>query len=151
MKKIHKIVPILFLSLAFGLYSCDEDPTDALQEIIKEDKGYLPVISKFTLVSPGTTTVQPGAQRKVDLRYWSEGEIEAVQFWMVKGEEETLISEQAYSPAYSFVTRTDSLIFNYTVPATMQVGDEFAIQARVINEGLEEYPASASINLKVVE
>lgn len=142
----------MFLALALLFTACDEEPTQALEDIIKEDKGYLPVIASFTLVSPEEPKVQPGMETTFDLRYWSEGNIEEIQYWMIDEDQvETMIAEQAYEPAYSSVTWTDSLIFNYTIPATLQPGDTLSIEARVFNEGLEEYPATSSITLAVPE
>jgi hypothetical protein len=148
MNIIYKIFTLLFVAMLFA--SCDKEPTEDLEAIIKEDLGYLPVIASFTLKSPATTTVQPGEQATFDLRYWSEGNLDRIQFWLLKNDT-TLITELDYVPAYSSVSRTDSLIFNYTVPANVEPGTAFSIQTRVYNEGLEENPVSSSVALKVAE
>ncbi|WP_224997840.1 hypothetical protein [Cesiribacter sp. SM1] len=148
MNKLYKTFAALFFGMVL-FASCEKEPTEDLTNIIKEDLGYLPVIASFTLKSPATTTVQPGTQATFDLRYWSEGALSKVEFWMIQGENETLLTEQAYVPAYSTLSRTDSLIFNYTVPANLQPGAAFSIQSRVYNEGLEEYPVSSSVALTV--
>jgi hypothetical protein len=130
--------------------SCDEDPGDALKAIIKDDLGYVPRIAGFTLVQPGTTTVPAGQNIVLDLRFWSEGQIKDIQFYRIDGATETKIGEQAYAPAYSKVTRTDSLRFTYQMPADLESGATYSIQARVTNTGLEQYPTkSALLNLKV--
>lgn len=151
MKNINKTLSLILLAGMCLFSACDEEPTEALEDIIKDDLGYLPVIATFRLVSPDVTEVQPGQQTTFDLRYWSEGNIEEIQYWMVEGETETLIGEQAYTPAYSMTSRTDSALFNFTVPASLEPGDEIAVQARVYNEGLEEYPAMSSITLTIPE
>lgn len=151
MKTLTKIYPLVILALMACLTSCDEEPTEALEEIIKEDLGYLPVIASFNMVSPDASEVQAGTTVTFDLRFWSEGNIAEIQYWLVSDGDEALLEEQAYTPAYSTVSRTDSALFNFTVPASLQAGDEITVQARVINEGLEEYPTSASIILKVPE
>jgi hypothetical protein len=149
MKKIFNPYKILLAVLAFSFFSCDEDPTDALKEIIKEDKGYVPKIARFTMVAPsGTTTVAAGANLNFDLRYWSEGTIKDVQFWLINGTTETKLSEQAYTPAYSKITRTDSLIYAVQAPA-LASGTSFSIQARVANVGLEDYPTRAAVALRI--
>lgn len=151
MKNINIIYGLMVVILLPFLAACDEEPTQALEDIIKEDKGYLPVIAKFSLVSSDAPVVQPGMETTFDLRYWSEGDIEDIQYWLLQDDSETMIGEQAYSPAYSKVTRTDSLLFHYTLPATLQPGDTIFIEARVHNVGLEEYPATASTRLTVPE
>lgn len=150
MKKNLSAYILSFLVIVIAFSSCDEDPTDALKDIIKDDLGYVPKISSFTLKAPASTTVPEGSQLSFDLRYWSEGTISDVQFWLIQGTDESMINEQDYSPAYSHVTRTDSLLFNYQIPAELTSGETFSIQARVTNEGLEQYPAkSALVNFKV--
>ena len=141
---------ILLCAVAFVTVSCDEDPGDALQDIIKDDLGYVPRIASFTIVPPGTATVAPGQSLVMDLRYWSEGTISGIEFYRIEGETETRIADLDYSPAYSKVTRTDSLRFTYEVPGDLAPGAKFGIQARIANQGLENYPAkSALLNLTV--
>lgn len=151
MKVLKKIYPLLIFATMLGLVACDEEPTEALEDIIREDLGYMPVIATFSLVSPDETEVQPGTNTSFDLRFWSEGDIAEIQYWMIVDETETLIGDQDYAPAYSIITRTDSALFDFTVPASLQAGDTISVQARVFNEGLEDYPASASVTLTVVE
>lgn len=151
MKILNRIFPLLILLMVCCLSSCDEEPTEALEDIIKEDLGYLPVIATFSLVSPEEPEVQPGMDVTFDLRFWSEGNIDKIEYWLVNEDEETKIGEQAYSPAYSTVSRTDSALFDFTVPASLEQGDAIAVQARVFNEGLEEYPATSSVTLTVPE
>jgi hypothetical protein len=135
--------------LIIMLTSCEEDPTDDLMELVKEDKGYVPKISAFTMVTPAAT-VPAGSSVTLDLRYWSEGTINNIQFWTISGGVESQVDELPYAKAYSKVTRTDSLRYNYVVPADLVSGTTFSLQARVTNAGLEEYPTkSALINLKV--
>lgn len=129
--------------------SCDKSPTEDLEDIIKEDLGYVPKIATFTLLDPASTDVQPGTDCTFDLRYWSEGQISDIQFYLIIAGEETQIGQQDYVPAYSEVTRTDSLIFNYQIPASLQPGTSFSIQARVTNQGLEQYPAMAAIDFTI--
>src|SRR5690554_3145479 len=104
MKNILKYTAVILALMAFA--GCDEEPTDALEEIIKEDKGYLPVIATFTLTDPDDPVITPGQTTTFDLRYWSEGVVSEIEFWMIRDEAETLIEEYDYTPAYSDVTRT---------------------------------------------
>jgi hypothetical protein len=148
MKNILKLHTLLFIVIASAFFACDEDPTDDLNDIIKDDLGYVPKIARFTLIAPATSTVPAGSNVSVDLRYWSEGTISNVQFFLVQGTTETKITEQPYAPAFSKITKTDSLIFTYQVPA-LASGTAFSIQARVINEGLEDYPTKSAVALKI--
>jgi hypothetical protein len=148
MKKTFNPYTIVLAVLAIACFACDEDPSDDLNAIIKEDKGYVPKIARFTMVAPAGTTVAAGANLNFDLRYWSEGTIKDVQFWLINGTTETRIAEQAYAPAYSKVTRTDSLMFTVQAPA-LASGTSFSVQARVSNEGLEDYPTKAAVALRI--
>jgi hypothetical protein len=148
MKKIINLYTLTLAVMAFAFVACDEDPTDDLKDIIKEDLGYVPKIARFTLITPATSTVPSGSNVSVDLRYWSEGTIENIQFFLIEGTTETKIAEQPYAPAFSKITKTDSLIFTYQVPA-MASGTAFSIQARVINDGLEDYPTKSSLAFKI--
>jgi len=57
---------------------------------------------------------------------------------------------QEYTPAYSAVTRTDSLRLNYTVPSDATAGTRIRVKARVTNVDLADYPRTAGIDLVVV-
>jgi hypothetical protein len=138
----------LSLTLLFALGSCDEDPTDDLYDIIKEDLGYVPKISQWRLIAPAAPTVPAGSNLTFDLRYWSEGQIDEAQFYLIVGTDTSLISEVDYAPAYSKVTKTDSLIFSYQAPA-LASGTNFSVQSRVTNVGLENYPATSVVALKI--
>jgi hypothetical protein len=145
------IFPVIALvATALLTVSCDEDPTDALKSIIKDDLGYVPRISSFTLVQPASTTVPAGSNITLDLRYWSEGTIKDIQFYQIMNGAEVQVGQHAYAPAYSKITRTDSLRYTYLVPGDLSSGTAFSIQARVTNAGLEQYPAkSALLNFKI--
>lgn len=157
MKKI-KTYAFLLVVLAAGLLgACDQDANQPLKDIIKRDLGYLPVIASFTLVSPppaaGTapTPVKPGTTCTFDLRYWSEGQIDRVQLSSRLGAAGTpgFLYDQAYAPAYSSTTRTDSLRVNYTVPADAAAGTRIRVEARVTNVDLADYPRTAAVELLV--
>ncbi len=157
MKKI-KTYAFLLVALAAGLLAaCDQDADQPLKDIIKADLGYLPVIASFTLASPtpaaGTapTPVKPGAACTFDLRYWSEGPIDRVQLASRVGTTGTpsLFYDQGYEPAYSSISRTDSLRVTYTVPADAAVGTRIRVEARVTNVDLADYPRTAAVELLV--
>ncbi len=157
MKKIKTYALLLFVLAAGLLGGCDEDADQPLKDIIKEDLGYLPVIASFSLASPtpaaGTapTPVKPGTACTFDLRYWSEGQIDRVQLSSRLGVTATpsFIYDQGYAPAYSSITRTDSLRVTYTVPADAAAGTRIRVEARVTNVDLADYPRTAAVELLV--
>jgi hypothetical protein len=151
MKKIKIYSLLVFALLAGVLGACDKEADQALKDIIKQDLGYLPVISSFTLVSPAPANVRPGATVTLDLRYWSEGQIDRVQLSSRRGTAGTpaLIYDQNYTPAYSRVSRTDSLRVNYTIPADVAAGTRIRMEASVVNVGLPDYPRTATVELTV--
>ncbi len=157
MKRI-KVYTLLVLALAAGIMAaCDRDADQPLKDIIKQDLGYLPVIASFSLASPtpaaGTapTPVKPGTACTFDLRYWSEGQIDRVQLSSRVGATATpsFIYDQGYAPAYSSITRTDSLRVTYTVPADAAAGTRIRVEARVTNVDLADYPRTAAVELLV--
>lgn len=152
MKKIKLFIAAILGAFTISATSCDVAPTDALMEIIKEDLGYLPVIANFTLTNPvaSATAPTPGTNCTFDLRYWSEGEIEKVQFWVKIGAAAAVqVSEQPYRPAFSNISKTDSLLFNYTIPADVARGTVVGVEARVINKNLPNFPVTRNVNVTV--
>ena len=150
MKKVFNIIPFIFTVAMLVLGACDEDPTDDLYDIIKDDLGYTPKITQFKLVTPTTSPVPAQSTITFDLRFFSEGEISGIKFYKIVGTDTALISEQPYAPAYSKVTKTDSLMFNYSLPASLTSGTNFSVQARVAGTGrLETHPTISSVALRV--
>jgi hypothetical protein len=151
MKKLT-IYPLLVVALlAVGLGACDREADQDLKDIIKQDLGYQPVIASFTLVSPAPAAVKPGTTCTFDLRYWSEGQIDQVRLLSRVGPTGAFstVYEQGYTPAYSTISRTDSLRLNYTVPADATAGTRIRVEARVTNVDLADYPRTAAVDLVV--
>ncbi|MFP4293399.1 MAG: hypothetical protein ACLFQ0_17310 [Cyclobacteriaceae bacterium] len=147
--QIYKLSKLL---LAFCLIlltvACDEDSDQVLKDIIKEDLGYLPVITSFSLSSPSATAVQAGSSLTFDLRYWSEADIREIRLLSAVGDAEpTLIDTFPYESAYSSVSRTDSLMMNYQLPANLPSGTEIRFDAVVINENENSRTRSASLTI----
>jgi len=146
---IKKYLAIAALSV--GIFTaCDIAATDPLMDIIKEDQGYIPVVAGWTMRTPTPVTLTPGANAVFDLRYWSEGEIDKIRFFVKIGTAENqMISEQNYVPAYSNITKTDSLLINYTLPASVAVGTPVIFRAEVTNKNLPDYPVGRSLTFPV--
>lgn len=71
----------------------------------------------------------------LDLRYWSEAEIEQVVFRDSVGTNAKRVFLTApYQKAYSAVTRTDSLRTVYQVPAGLAASTKIIIEAEVQNK-----------------
>lgn len=142
---------LVIAAISAGIFTaCDIAATDPLMDIIKEDKGYIPVVAGWTLRTPAAAALTPGANAVFDLRYWSEGEIDKIRFFVKIGDAENqMVSEQDYSPAYSNVSKTDSLLINYTLPATVAVGTPVIFRAEVTNRNLPDYPVGRSLTLPV--
>lgn len=153
MRKLKIFASSILLTIGLGaIYSCDVAPTDALMEIIKEDLGYIPVIANFTLASPIASATAPlaGTNCSFDLRYWSEGEIDRIQFWVKVGTADpVLLDDRPYTPAFSNISKTDSLMFNYTIPAVTPVGTVVGMEARVTNKNLPNFPVTRTVNVTV--
>lgn len=152
MKKIKYYSQGLVFLLSSFLFSCDVGPTDALQDIIKEDLGYIPVITNFVLSNPTASDSAPeaGTNCTFDLRYWSEGEIDRIQFWVKIGSAEPQrLDEIPYKPAFSNITKTDSLLYNYTIPSEIEAGTVVSMEARITNTNLPNYIVSRTVNVTV--
>jgi hypothetical protein len=153
MNKLKTFTYSLLLTLGLGsFYACEVAPTDALMEIIKEDFGYIPVIANFTLASPTASATAPiaGTNCTFDLRYWSEGEIDRIQFWVRVGTQEpVMVDDRPYTPAFSNITKTDSLRFNYTIPAATPVGTVVGMEARITNKNVPNFPVTRTVNVTV--
>lgn len=144
-----KFLTIFFAAL-LTLSACEKHPLDPLRAIIKEDLGPLPVIAGFTLVTPAAQ-IRAGSTAVLDLRYWTEGRINKIELWQqpLPGGATTKVAEFEHRPAFSRVTLTDSLRINYTVPANAAPNSQIRLEARVTNVGLENFPRTASLTLRV--
>lgn len=152
MKKTKIFAIYTLLTISIGWSSCDVGPTDALMEIISEDLGFIPVISSFTLASPTASenTPTPGTNCVFDLRFWSEGELESIEFWQrIDSGDLELIATREYTPAFSNISKTDSLLFNYTIPSNVPAGTVIGMEARVFNRDLPDFPVSRVVNVTV--
>ncbi|MDT0677970.1 hypothetical protein [Autumnicola musiva] len=128
MKNISKI---LFLGLiAIAVTSCYNDDL-WLDENAEETGRSTPVIASFTTADGDYS---PGSEITLDLRYWSNDSIEQVDFFaQVDGHPELDdLRVFPYEEAYSALSRTDSLLIDYTVP-NVPSGTEFEFQVVVRN------------------
>jgi len=130
----NKIFSIIIMFAVLAVFAaCDEDADHELENIIKEKGGYFPVISSLSLEMPDEEA-NPGETLTLDLRYWSQGEMESIV--LMEALDDGALSEVDrvdYQPAYSSVTRTDSLLLNYQVPSNLSDTTSVKLKVQVIN------------------
>lgn len=141
---------LLFLTVALAacLISCKKP---APNEWLKDNTtivGVYPVIASFTLPTSQSATVAAGSTVRLDLRYWSDATINKINLneTIGTGSIQT-VSSTPYQKAYSTISRTDSLILQYQVPAGVVSGTTIVMQADVINNN--SLDATATVNLKI--
>lgn len=125
------IIKTLMLGLILiGVSSCYDDD-NWLDKNMEETGRSVPLIASFTSADK---EFPPGATITLDLRYWSNDEIEQVDFFaQVKGKPELDdLRVYPYEPAYSARSRSDSLLIKYTVP-NVPKGTDFGFQVVVRN------------------
>jgi hypothetical protein len=148
MKILHKF--LMIAAAAVALSACEQEPDKWLQENIQEGRGYFPVIASASVTAPALTDVKPGSEVTVDLRYWSRDPIQEVRLYARPGATavETLVSTTPYTPAYSEVSRTDSMLLKYAVPADLvPAKGALRLRAEVVNENT----LTKSITLPVID
>ncbi|GGW86033.1 hypothetical protein [Salegentibacter mishustinae] len=128
MKNIAKI--LLSGLIAITAISCYSDDL-WLEENVEETGRSTPIIASFTTSDEDYSS---GSEITLDLRYWSNDSIEQVDFFaQVDGHPELDdLRVFPYEEAYSELSRTDSLLINYTVP-DVPSGTEFEFQVVVRN------------------
>lgn len=145
-----KIYKLLFITgvVAAALSGCKKpDPNQWLEDNTTVI-GYNPVIATFTTVPANTTTAAAGSTVKLDLRYWSDSPIDKVNLNATVGTAaKQTITTTAYQKAYSTVSRTDSLLMQYQVPAGTATGTTIVVEAQVINKNT--LTVASTISLKV--
>ncbi len=143
---------ILFVAAAAGmLMACEQEPDQWLQDNIQEGRGYFPVVASLAVASPASTsTLKPGDPVTLDLRYWSLDPIQEVRLYAKPGANapETLVATTPYVPAYSTVTRTDSLLLNYQLPAGITPPATVTLRTEVVNQNTLTKSSSVNINLR---
>lgn len=133
-KNISLCVSGLFM-LAALFSACKKNAPDQFLKDNITIIGKVPVIATFTVVPPQTATVVSGSSVKLDLRYWSDDEINLINLRATVGAgTQALVSTTPYQKAYSTVTRTDSLLLSYPVPSGLTTGTSIAMEVEVVNK-----------------
>lgn len=117
------------------LQACEKDADQWLKDNITII-GKVPVIAGFSIrPSQSDNKVPAGQNIKLDLRYWSEDPIDKIELRSMVGTGGSyqLVSSVPYQAAYSNISKTDSLLFDYTVP-NVAVGTAINMEITVINK-----------------
>lgn len=131
--KVNKLIILLAL-ITICFTACEKDADQWLKDNTTVI-GKLPVIAAFRITpTQANNNVTAGQNIKLDLRYWSEDPIDKIELKATVGTGTVqTISTTPYQSAYSNVSKTDSLILNYTVP-NVSVGTAIAMQVVVTNK-----------------
>lgn len=146
-KNIPLYVAGLFM-LAALFSACKKNAPDQFLKDNITIIGKVPVIATFTVVPPQTTNVVAGSPVKLDLRYWSDDEINLINLRATVGTgAQQVVSTTPYQKAYSKVSRTDSLLLSYPVPSGLTTGTSIAMEVEVVNKNA--LTKKLVLNLKV--
>lgn len=131
------------------LSSCKKNDPDQWLKDNVEVIGKIPVITSIAVVPPQTTSVQAGSVINLDLRYWSEDEIDQINFRdSVGSAAKKLFLNKPYQKAYSTVSRTDSLLAPYQVPAGLASNTKIIIEAEVVNKNSLKKASTLTLTVK---
>ena len=132
--KISKLFIAVFATVVM-ISSCKKnDPDQWLKDNITI-VGKVPVVAGFTVKPPQTTNVAAGASVQLDLRYWSDEQIDKINLRSTVGANaQSLVSTTPYQKAYSNVSRTDSLLLGYQVPGDLAKGTSIVMEVEVVNK-----------------
>lgn len=146
-RNISTYVTILFAATMLCAACKKNAPDQWLKDNI-DIVGKVPIIAGFTVKPPQTTNVIPGSTVQLDLRYWSDDPIDKINLRATVGAgAQQSVSTTAYQKAYSQVSRTDSLLLAYPVPAGLTVGTAIVMEVEVVNKNA--LTKKTMLNLKV--
>jgi hypothetical protein len=129
------------------LASCEKEADQWLQDNF-EVIGNIPAIASFN-TTPAVTEVVAGTTVKLDLRYWSKDPIDKINLNAKVGSEvKQTVSSTAYQAAYSKVSKTDSLILEYAVPAGLAKGVAIELEAEIINKTALKNASKLTVKIK---
>ncbi|ADY52405.1 hypothetical protein Pedsa_1850 [Pseudopedobacter saltans DSM 12145] len=135
MKLFNLKYMLLILIGATFLQACEKDADQWLKDNVTVI-GKVPVIAAFSVTpAQADNKVPTGQTIKLDLRYWSDEPIDKIELRSMVGTGGTyqLVETKPYQSAYSVKSKTDSLIFNYTVP-NVAVGTAINMEVTVVNK-----------------
>lgn len=130
--KLIIIVSLAFTTICFT--ACEKDADEWLKDNVTVI-GKFPIITAFRInPTQANNNVTAGQNVKLDLRYWSQDPIDKIELRATVGTGTVqTISTTPYQSAYSNVSKTDSLILNYTVP-NVAANTPIAMQVVITNK-----------------
>jgi hypothetical protein len=134
---MKKTTNILYLAvIALGLLSACDRTEDPIYEK-KSDDLYPVIVSNANLVTPSVPSAGyvKGTSLKIEFNFVQTNPIKEIQFLEKIGTADSVIIYRgAYAPAYSKTKFCDTLVYNYTVPATLASGTAVVFRGRVVNQ-----------------
>jgi hypothetical protein len=117
--------------VALVFSSCYKE-TIWLDENATSEGKFFPNVFFNTLDS---TTFSKGGVVKCNIEYWSKDKIKEVRFYDAVGTAaRAVVKTNPYAPAYSAFKKSDTLVYQYTVPVTAASGTSIILDAEVVNE-----------------
>lgn len=133
-RNILTYAAVLFVSATL-FSACKKNAPDQWLKDNIDVIGKVPVIAGFTVKPPQTTNVAAGSTVQLDLRYWSDDPVDKINLRSTVGTgTQQAVSTTAYQKAYSQVSKTDSLLLAYPVPAGLAVGTAIVMEVEVVNK-----------------
>ncbi|AFD06151.1 hypothetical protein [Solitalea canadensis] len=140
-----KLYSLSIIALAGVLSSCEKDADQWLQDNVT-------VIGKYANISGFTassTKPTAGATVKLDLRYWSEEQIDKINLNVKVGADvKQTVSTTPYKAAYSKISKTDSLLLQYNVPAGLAAGTAIVVEAEVVNKNTLKNASTVTLTVQ---
>ncbi|WP_256012346.1 hypothetical protein [Desertivirga xinjiangensis] len=145
--KSNIYLPLLLL--CFLGASCEKNAPDEWLKDNIEIVGKLPVIASLSVVPPQTSRVPAGSSLQLDLRYWSDDPVDKINLYATVGTgARQAVSTSAYAKAYSAVSRTDSLLLPYQVPAGLASGTSIKLDVEVLNQNTLSRTSSVTLTVQ---
>ena len=140
------ILSSLILSTILLLSSCYKS-TNWLNDNVDSTGKFYPNVLINTLDS---ATYSANGKVRLYIEYWSKDKMKTVNFYDSVGTAaRKLVFSTPYAPAYSSFKKSDTLVYNYTVPASAASGTTIRVDAVIENEnGLTKVSNRLSFRVK---
>jgi hypothetical protein len=124
----------LILATLIGIVSCYKEPDWFAENTTSQDK-FAPFIYMYALDSASFT---PGVRAKVLLEYWCIDPIKEIRLYESRGATittgaRTLVATIPYQKAFSQIRQMDTLVTQYTVPASDPKGTRIWLHAEGVS------------------
>jgi hypothetical protein len=125
------IIACLFCIGLVGASSCYKEK-NWLDENVNSTNRFFPNIFFNTLDS---ANYPKGFAVRCNFEYWSQDKIKEIRIYDSIGTAaRKVVATLAYTPAYSAIKKSDTLLYQYVVPATAASGTTIRLDAVVENE-----------------